>query len=192
MRHLGISTQNMVIHQYHFSVTPGDAVTNQMFFIKKSLEGIGITSHIFSDHIRGGLSKWIHRLNEIELWNCDLLVIHHSHGNPQLAKLLNIEVPKALIYHNITPETYFRHDPLMWNLCRIGQRQLLKLRESVAIVFSDSHYNAIDLKKLGFNKPILFPLFDLKLKMANASSTSRTRVKSTSLLFVGKICRRPR
>ncbi|MBI1860712.1 MAG: glycosyltransferase [Deltaproteobacteria bacterium] len=187
MRHVH-STQGMVIHQYHFSVSPGDAITNQMFFIYRSLRQAGIESRIYADHIRGGLSKWVNRFNEAELWNCDLLLLHHSHGNPQLQKLLGIEVPKALIYHNITPEHFFRHDPHMWNLCRIGRSQLKLIRQAVSTTFVDSRFNGRELKDLGFTDPIHFPLFDIGVMMAEVSNSQPRREKGKiKLLFVGKI-----
>ncbi len=189
MRHIGHTTQGMVIHQYHFSVAPGDAVTNQMFFIQRSLEAVGIESKMFADHIRGGLSQWIHRFDEQELWNSDLLLLHHSHGNPQLPRLLGIEVPKALVYHNITPEHFFRHDPHMWNLCRIGRRQLKAIKNSIVTTFVDSRFNAAELQALEFTKPIQFPLFDVSLGLAVASGAApkRRMDKIRRLLFVGKL-----
>lgn len=190
MRHLANSTQSMCIHQYHFSVAPGDAITNQMFFIQRSLQAAGIGGKIFADHIRGGLAKWIHNFDDQELWNSDLLLLHHSHGNPQLQRLLQVEVPKALVYHNITPEHFFRHDPHMWNLCRIGRRQLKAIRESVVASFVDSRFNADELKTLGFSKPILFPLFDINRQLAEASTTSPSTSRGhrmRRLLFIGKV-----
>lgn len=188
MRYLSHSTQSMIVHQYHFSVTPGDAVTNHLFFIQKSLREIGIESRLYADQIRGGLSRWISPFNEAELWNCDLLLLHHSHGNPQLSKILGIEVPKALVYHNITPEHFFRHDPHMWNLCRMGRRQLRLIRDKVVAPFAVSEFNAADLKTIGFQDPILFPLIDLSaLQEIDRSTSPSKKEHRMRLLFVGKI-----
>ena len=30
------------------------------------------------------------------MWNADLILVHHSHGNPALADLLRVEIPMAL------------------------------------------------------------------------------------------------
>lgn len=179
----------MIIHQHHYCVAPGDAVTNQMFFIYQSLHAAGIASRLYAGNTRGGLSKWFNRYNEHELWNCDLLLLHHSHGNPQLERLLEIEVPKALIYHNITPEHYFRHDPHMGNLCRMGRRQLKTIREATVATFCDSRFNASELKDLGFKTPILFPLIDLSSLTYHRATTQAmdSTTPTIQLLFVGKI-----
>jgi glycosyltransferase involved in cell wall biosynthesis len=187
MKYLGSDSQKTVIHQFHYSVAPGDAITNQMLFVQEALWKGGVESRVFAWQIRGGLAKYISRFSEAALWGCDLLLVHHSHGNPLWERLSRIEVPKVLVYHNITPEQFFRHDPHMERFSRLGRRQLKRLARNVVAVFADSEFNALELRELGCANPLVFPLFDLTELRRNMSANPGKDNGSTRLLFVGKI-----
>jgi len=178
-----MKSRSWVVHQYHDAVQPNDAVSNHLLLIQKSLKAVGIGGEIFARQIRPTTWRGAKSFDEKRSWNCDLLILHHSQGSPWLNRVLRIEVPKALIYHNITPAEHFRHDPYIADLSRRGRGQLLHLQKNVVRAFGVSKYNAAELRHLGFTKPGIFPLLDL----SGQSASHRKSHEAKKFLFVGKI-----
>ena len=176
-------TQKLRVHQYHDCVQPHDAVTNQMRFLKTVLRDAGISGEIFSRHIKPQGWSEAQPFHANRVWDCDLLLIHHSQGSPLLSEVLKIEVPKALVYHNITPSYFFNHDPYLRDLCQLGRAQLLQMRPQLIAAFADSKFNATELEELGYSSPQLLPLFDL----GACQITTRKPRTPRHLIFVGKI-----
>lgn len=176
-------TQKLRVHQYHDSARPHDAVTNQMRFLRLALKEIGISGEIFSRDIKPRGWSEIRRFSPNTMWDCDLLLVHHSQGSPLLHEVLRIEVPKALIYHNITPAHFFAHDPYIQSLCRSGRHQLLRVRPEMVAAFVDSRFNGWELEELGYARPEVLPLFALE----GEPPPPREKRAPRRLLFVGKI-----
>jgi glycosyltransferase involved in cell wall biosynthesis len=179
------------IHQFHYSASNADAVTNQMFFIRQSLAEAGVAGEIFAKELKGEVAGRVQLWEPTLIADADLLLLHHSHGNPALAELSRIETPKALVYHNITPSSFFSYDPYLSALCEMGRHQLLELKRVVVASFADSQYNAFELRALGFAKTEVFPLLDLAAKLRDETEEfPRRKAKAENvkqLLFVGKL-----
>lgn len=182
-----MSAQRITIHQFHYSITRSDAVSNQMFFIQQSLKEIGIGGEIFAKEIKDIPASRARPLEAQALWGCDLLLLHHSQGNPALDQILKVDVPKALIYHNITPEKFFRHDPYIAGLCRLGRKQLPQIRRAVIANFADSQYNSWELETQGFPRSPKLPLFDIGSGVPAIRKKKRAKGAARTLLFVGKL-----
>ncbi len=125
----------------------------------------------------------------------DLLVVHASIGEPEVAAFL-AERPErlVLVYHNISPSSSFRpYEPAFADLLDDGRRQLAALRPRVALALADSAYNAADLEGLGYTDVRVAPL------VVDAGALTRvepdpatahhlaTRVEGPVLLFVGQV-----
>ncbi|MBI4403029.1 MAG: glycosyltransferase family 4 protein [Deltaproteobacteria bacterium] len=176
--------RSVVIHQFHATASLADAITQHMLFIDKCLRSIkGVQSRIFAGQIKGDLPS-IHPLSDPSWGRCDRLLLHHSSGNPYLEKVLEVRARKFLVYHNITPESFFPHDARLGALSVQGRQQLRELRNQVVRSFADSKYNLRELKALGFPDLGLLPLLDIKdfnKKRYKVTGSGRT------LLFVGRI-----
>jgi glycosyltransferase involved in cell wall biosynthesis len=179
--------QEITVHQYHFHAGPGDAITQQMFFIQKALASQGIRGEIFASKFTRKLLPRVKAFHQGALWNGDLLLIHHSFGNPAFPRLLRVEIPKAIVYHNITPEEFFAHDPYLAALSRRGRSQLRRFRKYVTASFADSRYNAAELVDLGFPDPQPLPLFDLTDYNPDRPLVVKKKNGPLRLLFVGRI-----
>src|SRR5688572_13447070 len=104
-------TQGITVHQFHYHANTGDAITQQMRFIQNALKEIGIDGEIYAKKFPRKLLPQIKSFQKERLWNADLLLIHHSFGNPAFDELARVEIPKAIVYHNITPAEFYGHDP---------------------------------------------------------------------------------
>lgn len=179
-----ISEQRLTIHQFHYSVQPHDAVTNHMRLIRTALQFQGIGGKIFAFEIKGADEIEVFPFSMSALWDCDLLIVHHSQGNPRLNEVLQLERPKAMIYHNITPPEFFRHDPFLASLSRLGRKQLDTLRTQVVCAFAVSEYNAKELESRGFEVQSVFPLIDIRTLLEKPFK-NRDRAEK-QILFVGR------
>jgi glycosyltransferase involved in cell wall biosynthesis len=173
--------QPLTVHQFHFSAAPHDAVYNQMVFLQAALREVHIDGDLFACEIKPGLEGKVQPFASA-LWDCDLLLIHHSHGNPLLKEVLKVEVPKALVYHNITPAEFFPHDPYVADLCRLGRSQLELFPNKIVESFADSRFNAKELESYGLRAQLL-PLFHLNAKIP----VNRVRSEKKNILFVGRM-----
>ncbi len=187
-----MSSQPIVVHQFHFTATAGDAITNQMLLIRATLKEAGIGGEIFVVENRAPELFGIRRFDSASLWNSDLILIHHSHANPQLEEVLGIEIPKALIYHNVTPSSFFLHDPYLARFSDEGRKQLKVFVGQVVAAFGDSRFNCAELELLGLPKPTVFPLLDLSAGDAKSGSklgmaSGKPLAAGKKLLFVGKL-----
>lgn len=171
------------IHQFHHWTSPGDAITNQMRFLREALREAGISSEIFSKRDKCGKEIGIQRWDASKLSASDLLLIHHSQGTPDLEGVLKSTPTKALVYHNITPGKYFRHDPKVMELCVLGRQQLEAITQACRFFFADSRYNAQELEAEEITDVELLPLF------AAAPIVDRPkRDRGRHLVFVGRLC----
>jgi glycosyltransferase involved in cell wall biosynthesis len=179
--------QPITIHQFHFTATAGDAVTNHMILIRAALAEAGIAGSIFVGENRAPKSYNIQTFMPAKMWNSDLVLVHHSHGNPLLGALFKIDIPRALIYHNVTPASYFSHDPFMAQFSRKGRDELRAFHGNCVSAFGVSRFNCAELEVLGFERPQVFPLLDLSAPFSpQAVSGKRLDSSARTLLFVGK------
>lgn len=159
-----------------------------MLFIQRALKKIGIAGEIFAHKTKNFEKDQVKRFHLEQAWNCDLMFIHHSLGNPVLPELLRVEIPKALMYHNITPAVFFKHDPHTQSLCEKGRSQLSILRRHTVASFALSRYSARELEEEGFRSPQVFPLFHMEPQVSKNSDRSlRKPTAPIHLLFVGRL-----
>lgn len=181
-------SQEFRINQFHYAASPGDAVTNHMFLIQKALLAAGIKGSICAVERKHLEEDRVQPFRKERIWDCDLLLIHHSHGNPVLSDVLGIEIPKAVIYHNVTPASFFPHDPHIQHLCAMGRDQLLDIRGNVVAAFADSQYNANELLAVGFKNVRLLPLLDLsQMEVPQPNGEPVDEKAPVNLLFVGRL-----
>jgi glycosyltransferase involved in cell wall biosynthesis len=184
-----LNKQPVAIHQFHYSASGADAVTNHMLLIQSSLREAGIAGDIFAVHRKAPASMRIRPFEMSSFWDADLVLIHHSHGNPALSKVLKTEVPKALIYHNITPPEFFKHDSHMSSFSELGRKQLGLFEGKILKAFGVSKFNSGELELAGLHKAEVFPLLDLQStpKILSARLQKPRARNVRKLLFVGKL-----
>jgi hypothetical protein len=132
----------------------------------------GYQSGIFSSQNKSPKEWGI--LSSGSISNCDLLLIHHSHGNPDLENILNLPYRKILIYHNITPSHFFRHDPHLEKFSRMGRDQLSLFKGKCETTFAVSRYNLKELERVGLPTGGVFSLLDLEKPSLSAYGDNRS------------------
>ncbi len=137
----------------------GDAISNEMFEMRRMLRAAGFRSDIVVRHVDPRL------LCEVRLAGAEAIdpaggvIYHHSIGSEVTAHALAHPGPKALVYHNITPAEHFRpYRPHFARLLRDGREQMWSLAAGFAVSAGDSAFNAAELARFGFQEPGVLPL----------------------------------
>lgn len=183
------------IHQVIAAASPGDAITNVARELRSLLRRAG-PSEVYARHIEPSLQHDICRIEEYpERPSGDVLVYHASIGEPNVhAFLLSRREPVVLVYHNVTPSSFFeRWDPAFAELLDLGRTELADLRHRVVLSIADSRFNALELEAMGYRDVrVLPPMIDpgrLRRTPPSASALHHldTVFDGPIALFVGQL-----
>ncbi len=173
----------------------GDAIFGEALMIREALRGWGFRSDIYAESIEScaaGEAKHFTRY-EPATDGGDLLILHYSLGSETLefVKRQGEHARILLIYHNVTPESYFEgvNEPLAEQI-RSGTRELASFRGLAQLALADSEFNRRDLIEVGYEKTGVLPLaLDDAVREVDPSKevTSRFDDDAVNLLFVGRI-----
>ena len=145
------------VHQFHPGTAEGDAVTQQMLDLQRRLQRLGYRSEVYALEIPPALLSTIHHLDEYVAAPEQVLLLHHSIGNPALERVAALPEPKVLCYHNITPEAYFDSD-VMREAIRLGRAQLQTLPRLTGAAIANSNFSRRELLAAGFDTVEVMPV----------------------------------
>ena len=172
------------VHQFHPVTTQGDAITQQMLELQRSLQQMGLVSQIFAAHVEAGLQDRIRPIHSYEGSPDNLLLVHHSLGNPILDEVCGLPDQIVTIYHNLTPEKYFA-DPGFRRQIRLGNEQLTLLSYRSRVGIAVSNYNRREMLQVGFRRVEVLPVRVDYEQFARVAAESP--FDSTDWLYVGRI-----
>jgi len=147
------------IHQVLTAASPGDAITNMAFAMRDLLRRAG-PSEIFARHFDASLAHEVFPLSAYRARHArNLLIFHASIGQPEVHDFLSERAePLVLVYHNVTPASYFEpYDMTFANLLALGRREIELLRPRVVQAIADSAYNARELERIGYRDVHVVP-----------------------------------
>ena len=172
------------VHQFHPTTAHGDAITQQMLELQRCLEQMGLNSQIFAVHVEAGLQDRIQPIQSYDGSPDNVLLVHHSLGNPVLDEVCDLSDEIVAIYHNLTPERYFS-DPRFRQLIRLGHEQLALLSHRSRVGIADSNYNRREMLAVGFRRVEVLPVRVDYKRFARVAAESP--FESTDWLYVGRI-----
>lgn len=187
--------QIKAIHQFSPSCSPGDGVTNGLFFTRRLLRELGFESEIYSDFIPEPLAKEVKPLGQFNPQAGELLFMHHSLGMDNAGWLSNLTIPKVMVYHNITPVHLLPEDDHIRRLSVLGRQQLVQWAPDYIGAIGDSEYNSMELRETNYRNVATIPLLVdtnmIRHAPWNPSSVASLR-DAINLLFVGRVCENKR
>lgn len=142
----------MAIHQFHSGSAYGDAVTNGMLYTKKILQELGFESTIYVEHVAPELENEIEHYLNYESSEENILLLHHSMGHDLDEWISELKDKIILVYHNITPETFFEEKSIFYAYSLKGRRQLDLLKKKSIAAIGDSQLNVDELLSRGFDE----------------------------------------
>ena len=139
----------------------GDATSQEALCIQALLKERGLESELFVDpKTDGSLKEGTCRSMDLLPDDPNGLVICHYGGqSPTTSRYLKSKAKKVLLYHNITPHTFWEgfHDEVARGLAA-GREQLPELCAASDAVWTVSEYNAKELRECGAEDAQVFPL----------------------------------
>jgi len=180
----------VAIHQITHDITPGDGVSNGIFYTQRLLQSLGFASEVYSGGIPEALADRVHPIRDYRSRPDQVVIYHHCIGTDHEDFLLGLSEPLVMAYHNITPAHHFAPDSLLRRYCELGREQLAAWRDRFIGVIADSEYNAEEVDELGYRNVRVIPLL-LELERALAAdwdtTLPATLPEGIHLLFVGRI-----
>ncbi len=192
----------MRILQLVHTLNYGDAISGEAIAIKRLLSEQGIQNEIYSVHSHEKVEKyrkdWCEFSIDIErslAANEKIgIILHYSIASPLNELLLQTpsECQRVLIYHNLTPERWFKgYNARVLADLRCGRSELPALLERVDLVLADSTYNKEELVDMGCPNARVLPLLldDKKWDVATNQGITNalTGHGGKNILHVGRL-----
>lgn len=171
----------------------GDAVGNDCLAVAALLTDKGVENQIGAENIHPKLKKDAVSFEKAkdQIRDNDLIIYHLSVGTPISAYVRDLPNPKIVIYHNITPSTFFQgYSSIHVDATRKGREEMAFLADKVDLAIADSTYNAKELEELGYPSPKVIPIllpFDDYTQEPDKATMEKLADGRTNILFVGRI-----
>ncbi|MBN1487937.1 MAG: glycosyltransferase [Anaerolineae bacterium] len=185
----------MRVDQFLPKLSAGDAISNHALSLRSLLSEMGHTSELFSEQLPVDPVAPVKHFSQYSLESDDeqVLLLHFSAAYPAVVLdwLEQLPVRKVLVYHNITPHTYFTGiNPVYEARSKAGREQLSQLLPSlVGEAWGVSAYNCQELKSCGWSDPQVLPIVfeprDYALRPDR--DVLRRCQEKTNILFVGRV-----
>jgi len=182
------------IHQLLAGFSNGDAISNEARLLRTIFRSWGCASEIFCEHTRT-LPELRHDTPDLSeavarIAADDVVVLHLSIGSAANEMFRTLPGRKVILYHNVTPEHYFRAvNEATANALASGREQAATLAGSAVVNLADSGYNAEEMRAWGYENPLVFPLvldLDSFDGPVHKGLLARYQDGLTNVLFVGR------
>jgi len=181
------------VHQFHPTLTPGDAMSDHILALRKRFQGWGYESEAYAVEVKPGLAIEGHSYRELFrlVQPDDTLVLHFSTGHEVFDELVRLSARRVLVFHNVTPAEFFVGiNPHAAAHARLGARQLARLAPAIDLAIGVSEFNRRELETAGYEKTAAVPiLIDWSRYDVEPDPEVRAVLAGvhTRLLFVGRI-----
>ena len=148
-------------HQLAPTVAYGDAVGNDCFELQRLYWSRAVRSDLFAAEAKPEVRQFVQPWRDLERLPTDgtSLQVHISMGNDSLWDVAKLPHRTTVIYHNITPASYFEGlNEHARRYSEIGREQLAQFAMVAELGIADSHYNRKELVRLGFAKTAVVPI----------------------------------
>ena len=183
----------MNIHQFATSLSYGDAISDEMLEIQSALREKGHNSEIFIRFYEPRMAKYIHDFREYKTFSSpdNVVIFHFSIGSPVSKLFFRIPDKKIMIYHNITPSSYFLdYHRILTRECYKGRLEIKLFVDKVDLALGDSEYNRKELEQLGYRNTGILPLLLNLDKFDSPGDPVVHRIYDNgkwTVLFVGRV-----
>jgi len=179
---------DQLIPAYHRGDAIGDTATHMRDYFRSR----GHVSDIYCLNRDSGLEGESRLLGDFtEPGAEDVTLLHFALPSPLTPAFKNLKSRRVMIYHNITPESFFEpYSAEMARLTRLGREELRSLAAFTDLGLADSEFNRLELESMGFSRTLVFPLFVDFEKYKQPSGPLTTTLfddDRTNILFVGRI-----
>lgn len=173
-----------------------DAIGNEVSVLDELLRQRGFDTAIFTNFTTSDASNVVCRrdFSPADFLPDDIVLYHFSIGSSFTSVFNQLECKKALVYHNVTPPSFFTpYDSFAAMRSRRGLEQVRYLALSADCCLADSETNKRELISMGYSCPIeVLPVcFDKEAYLSIEPSKSVFErfggQKGSNILFVGRV-----
>ncbi|MBN1580031.1 MAG: glycosyltransferase family 4 protein [Anaerolineae bacterium] len=184
----------MQVHQFHPTVSFGDATSDQINSLRRMLRRMGYRSEIFCERMPVQFRGRVRLIDKYDRYSSPdhVLLVHFSLGySPKVMDwLAQLPDRKVLVYHNITPHTFFEgvNDSYL-QASMAGRKQLAQIARLVDAGWGDSSFNSRELSSNGLVQPEVLPIvFDPRRYAVRPDlKLMKCLQKRFNILFVGRV-----
>jgi len=184
----------MQVHQFYPTVGYGDAASNQVLSLQRLLRRMGYRGEIFCEHLPFLFEGRVRQITRYARYSspANILLLHFSmaYSTKVLSWLEQVPDRKVVIYHNITPQSYFAGiNELYFEAAQTGRKQLDRLRALAEAGWGDSTFNCRELAERGWTHLGVLPItFDPNRYALRPDRQVLKRWQGgVNVLFVGRI-----
>jgi glycosyltransferase involved in cell wall biosynthesis len=182
------------VHQFHPTVSYGDAISNQILSLRRLLRQIGHRSEIFCEQLPIHFEGRARQIAQYDRYSSprNILLLHFSlsYSPEVIGWLERIPDRKVIVYHNITPHTYFAGvNDVYLEAAQAGRGQLDRLRALTDAGWGVSAFNCQELAERGWTRLGVLPIvFDPKRYAVRPARKVLKRWRGgLNVLFVGRV-----
>lgn len=180
------------IHQLVHTLSYGDAISTEVLALQRSLRAHGVESEIFSINEHPKLKGCSKKYTSLDNSSKADLILHYSLGSPLTPLYASWSGGrKILIYHNITPASWFQSiNARVASDIEEGLRELPEICKLSDLILADSQFNASELVRYGVTAKVLPLLVDPSRWALPRNEGIYSLVKGTPgfhLLHVGRL-----
>ena len=168
------------------AISSYDAVSNQAFHLDSIFKKIGFNSEIYAFWRDDKTERTCLSINELTVKDNDIIIYHYSgFAKHTTDKVLHNNCTRILLYHNITPATFFRKDSPLLKHCENGRAQLNSIIKRFHFYWADSQYNLDELIELG--APVKFTsIIPIVVDTPKSAPNNYKKIQG-NWIFVGRI-----
>lgn len=182
------------IDQFYTTVSSGDATSKQILNLQEMLHRMGYKSDIFCEYQPTQFERKTWQMMQYSHFanHKNILLLHYSltYSSFVMDWLRKIPSRKIIIYHNITPHTYFWGiNDVFYDAAYTGRKQLPFLRELTEIGWGDSQFNCKELVTNGWETSQVLPIIFNSAQLSQKPKQKLLKQLSNqiNILFVGRM-----
>ena len=170
----------------------GDAIGDEALRFRNVLRHAGFQSEVYALDVDDDVREEFLPFSACpEPGPADLTILHFAVPSPLTDALRNAQGRKLLIYHNITPASYFLglDDELVW-IAHKGREEVASLVDVVDLALGDSEFNRVELEKTGYRRTGVMPIlldFERYSREPNPVLLEMLADSRPTFLFVGRV-----
>lgn len=173
----------MGIHQVLVGASGGDAITDLALHHRNVFRSQGLESEVFALHFEPVVAREVRALESYDATHRsgdNVLVFHASAGEPRVHEFLMRRPERIVLVYRQSGEAS-------------GRKELVELRERVAVAIADSEYGAGELRALGYDDVRVIVPAGAAAKLGNTVPDPELNhhlenvVEGPMVLFVGEL-----
>src|SRR4051794_24932726 len=176
------------VHQVLSGAGPFDAVTNEALAFRRCFEAWGWGGADVAAQLDPRMNGAVRPLGALAPERGDVLLIHYSAYAPRVRRVLELDVPKLLLSHNVTPARWlWAHEPMTAVQCQVGRAQLPGFVRACDAFAADSSFNAQELREAGAGEVAVLGVLADPARLGPPGPGESDPPAPPTVLFVGRL-----